>query len=144
MEVPPGYEGVANYVCRLKNALYGLKHSPRAWFGRLTKVMIALGYHTLFIKHSTSRRMTILLVYVDDIIVTSDDWKEQRLLSQHLEKEFEMKTLGRLKYFLGIEVSHSKKGIFIFRQKYVTNLLKETCMIASLSTLMDSNIKLAN
>ena len=65
--------------------------------------------------------MTVLLVYEDDIIVTGDDWKEQQLLSQHLEKEFEMKTLGRLKYFSGIEVSHSKKGIFIFQQKYVTD-----------------------
>ena len=89
--------------------------------------MTALGYkqsqgdRTLFIKHSTSGGVTVLLVFVDDIIVTSDDWKEQLLLSQHLAKEFEMKTLGRLKYFSGIEVSHSKKGIFIFQQKYVTD-----------------------
>ena len=60
-------------------------------------------------------------LYSDNIIVIGDDWKEQRLLSQHLAKEFEMKTIGRLKYFLGIEVSHSKKGIFIFQQKYVTD-----------------------
>ena len=75
MEVPPGYEGAANSVCRLKKALYGLKQSPRAWFVRFTKVKIALGYkqsqgdHTLFIKHLTLRGVTILLVYVDDIIV---------------------------------------------------------------------------
>ena len=72
--------------------------------------MTSLGYkqsqgdHTLFIKHTTLGRVTVLLVYVDDIIVIGDDWKEQRLLSQHLAKEFEMKTIGRLKYFLGIEV----------------------------------------
>ena len=71
-----------------------------------------------------------MLVFVDDIIVTSDDWKEQLLLSQHLAKEFEMKTLGRLKYFSGIEVSHSKKDIIISQQIYVIDLLKETGVTA--------------
>ena len=87
-----------------------------------------------------------MLVYEDDIIVTGDDWKEQQLLSQHLEKEFEMKTLGRLKYFLEIEVFHSKKGIFVSQQKYVTDLLKETGMTACkpLSIPMNSNLKLGN
>ena len=59
MEVPLGYVNnlAAHTVCKLKNALYGLKQSPRAWFGRFARVMIAMGYrqsqgdHTLFIKH---------------------------------------------------------------------------------------------
>ena len=54
----------------------------------------------------------MLLVYIDDIIVTGNDWKEQQVLTQHLAKEFEIRSLGRLKYFLGIEVAHSKKGHF--------------------------------
>lgn len=81
MKVPPGFGGPlkANKVCRLKKTLYGLKQSPRTWFGRFARVMLAMGYkqsqgdHTLFIKHSDSRRVTVLLVYVDDIIVTEDD-----------------------------------------------------------------------
>ena len=98
--------------------------------------MTSLGYkqsqgdHTLFIKHSVSGEVTVLLVYVDDIIVTGDDKREQQELSQCLATEFEIKTLGRLKYFLGIEVAHSKKGIFISQQKYITDLLKETGKIA--------------
>ncbi|RDX92045.1 hypothetical protein CR513_25889, partial [Mucuna pruriens] len=84
----PCYEVAANFVCRLRNALYGLKQSPRAWFGRFTKAMTALRYkqsqgdHTLFIKHSTSWAVIVLLVYVDDIIVIGDDWKEQQVLSK--------------------------------------------------------------
>nr|KYP52900.1 Retrovirus-related Pol polyprotein from transposon TNT 1-94 [Cajanus cajan] len=154
MELPPGYgeKTAANTVCKLKKALYGLKQSPRAWFGRFTKVMISLGFkqsqgdHTLFIKHSKSRGVTVLLVYVDDIIVTGDDEEEQRLLGQHLAKEFEIKTLGKLKYFLGIEVAHSKKGIFISQQKYITDLLKETGKTACkpASTPIDPNLKLGN
>jgi len=154
MELPPGYgeKTAAKTVCRLKKAFYGLKQSPRAWFERFTKVMIGLGFkqsqgdHTLFIKHSKSRGVTVLLVYVDDIIVTGDDEEEQQLLGQHLAKEFEIKTLGKLKYFLGIEVAHSRKGIFISQQKYITDLLKETgrttCKPAS--TPIDPNLKLGN
>jgi len=72
---------------------------------------------TLFIKHTEPRGLTVSLVNVDDIIVIGDDEEKQQLLSQHLAKEFEIKTLGKLKYFLGIKVAHSKKDIFIFHSK---------------------------
>ena len=152
MEVPPGFEKklAARTVCKLKKALYGLKQSPRAWFGRFARVMLHKGYkqsqgdHTLFIKHSPSGGVTALLVYVDDIIVTGDDVKEKQALRQYLAKEFEIKELGRLKYFLGIEVAHSREGIFISQQKYVTDLLKETGKTACrpANTPMDPNLKL--
>jgi len=61
------------------------------------------------------------------------------MLSQCLTTKFEIKTLVRLTYFLGIEVAHSKKGIFISQQKYIIDLLKEigkiTCRLVS--TLVD-------
>lgn len=102
--------------------------------------------HTYFIKHSPQGGVTVMLVYVDDIIMAQDDWKEQQILSHCLAKEFEIKTLGKLKYILGIEVTHSRKGIFISQQKYIANLLKETwkitCKPASIH--MDTNIKLGN
>ena len=93
--------------------------------------MIANGYkqiqgdHTLFIKHSISRGVTSLIVYVDDIIVTGNDEKKNNTLKRCLAKEFEIKDLGKLKYFLGIEVARSKQGIFISQHKYVIDLLKE-------------------
>ena len=95
-----------------------MKQSPRSWFERFTKVMLALGFkqsqedHTLFIKHFDSLGVMALLVYVDDIIVTGNDPKEKEALWQCLAKEFEIKDLGKLKYFLGIEVAHSKEGVF--------------------------------
>ena len=70
-------------------------------------------------------------MYVDDIIVAGNDGKEKNTLKQRLAKEFEIKDLGKLKYFLGIEVARSKQGIFISQQKYVIDLLRETCMMAS-------------
>ncbi|KAI3470208.1 hypothetical protein Pfo_026871 [Paulownia fortunei] len=84
------------------------------------------GDHTLFIKHSSSGGVIVIIVYVDDIIVTGNDQIEMEVLKAKLAKEFEIKDLSKLKYFLGIEVAHSKEGIFISQQKYVIDLLKET------------------
>ena len=85
MDPPPGFSHslLPNQVCRLKKALYGLKQSPRAWFERFTQAMVSMGYrqsqgdHTLFIKHSISGGVAILIVYVDDIIITGDDLVEE-------------------------------------------------------------------
>jgi len=136
MEIPPGFESTkgGNKVCRLKKVLYGLKQSPRAWFGRLTRYDLhgyrqSQGDHTLFIKHSQEGNLTLLLVYVDDMIVAGDDGHEKQILKEKLAAQFEMKDLGKLKYFLGIEVTYSKKGIFISQRKYDIDLLKETGMI---------------
>ena len=59
-------------------------------------------------------KLTVVIVYVDDIIMRRDDYKEIERLKKKLAKEFEIKDLGRLKYLLGIEMAHSRKGIFIF------------------------------
>ena len=68
---------------------------------------------TLFVHHSATEGVTTLLVYVDDIIVTGNDMEGMEILRSCLVKEFEIKELGKLKYFLGIEVANSNKGIFI-------------------------------
>ena len=60
--------------------------------------------HTLFLKKQHGK-ITTLIVYVDDMIVTGNDLEEMKALKEYLSKEFEMKDLGPLKYFLGIEVS---------------------------------------
>ncbi|PKU79659.1 Retrovirus-related Pol polyprotein from transposon TNT 1-94 [Dendrobium catenatum] len=152
MEIPPGFKGKSegNKVCKLKKALYGLKQSPRAWFGKFSKFMLLNGYqqsqgdHTLFFKHSDSGGVTILLVYVDDIILTGSNEEEKASLRKNLAKEFDIKELGRLKYFLGIEVAHSSKGIFISQQKYIKDLLKETGKLACkpAPTPVEPNLKL--
>ena len=150
MEVPPSLETHinSNKVCKLKKSLYGLKQSPRAWFDHFTKAMKKYRFsqfqvdYTLFVKHSSKERITILIVYVDDIILTGDDEKEMD--SKFLAKEFEIKDLGNLKYFLGMEVARSRKGISVSQRKYVLDLLKETGMIdcKPAETPMDSTCKL--
>ena len=133
MNIPLGFKGnTGNKVCKLKKTFYGLKQSPRTWFGRFAKVMKESGYkqsqgdHTLFIKHSNRREVTALLVYVDDIIMTRNDEREKHEVKQRLATEFEKKELGKLKYFISIEVAYSTQGIFIYKKKYVTDLLAKT------------------
>lgn len=97
--------------------------------------MLGMGYkqsqgdHTLFIKHWAAGGVTALIVYVDDIIETGDDPVEKESLTKKLATEFEIKELGKVKYFFSIEVAQSEKGIFISQQKYVLDLLKETGMM---------------
>lgn len=80
MEAPHGFtEKFGSKVYRFKISLYGLKQSPRAWFERFTNVVKCQGYsqgwvdHTLFTKVSTKDKLSILIIYVDDIILTGDD-----------------------------------------------------------------------
>ena len=82
----------------------------------------------MFIKLLGDGKITILIVYVDDIILTEDDENEMNRLKTCLTAEFEIKDLGSLRYFLGIEVAWSKKGIVVSQRKYILDLLKETRM----------------
>ena len=76
-----------------------------------------------FILEASKRLITALLIYVDDMIIIGNDEKEIASLREHLATEFEMKNLGGLKYFLGIEVARSSQGIFLSQRKYVLDLL---------------------
>uniref|UniRef100_A0A8R7UCU5 Reverse transcriptase Ty1/copia-type domain-containing protein n=1 Tax=Triticum urartu TaxID=4572 RepID=A0A8R7UCU5_TRIUA len=152
MEIPPGFSTprTAGKVCRLRKSLYGLKQSPRAWFDRFRHAVCHMGYkqcngdHTVFYRHA-ERRITILAVYVDDIIITGDDDIEILRLKKNLSKEFEVKDLGHLRYFLGIEIARSPKGIVLSQRKYVLDLLSDTGMLGcrAASTPIDQNHKLS-
>ncbi|XP_021991784.1 uncharacterized mitochondrial protein AtMg00810-like [Helianthus annuus] len=84
--------------------------------------------HTLFLKRR-NELVTCLIIYVDDMIITGDDIEEIARLKRNLFSKFEMKDLGNIKYFLGIEVLRSKRGIFVYQKKYVLDLLAETGLI---------------
>ncbi|KAL4036651.1 hypothetical protein IC575_000215 [Cucumis melo] len=136
MEQPPGYKSTnaKPMVCKLNKALYGLKQSPRAWFGRFCRAMQSYGFkqcdsdHTLFLKRN-QEKLTALIIYVDDMIVTGNDTQEIATLEKKLSGEFEMKNLGGLKYFLGIEVMRSRQGIVLSQRKYILDLLAEIGML---------------
>jgi hypothetical protein len=153
MQIPPGFDTAETEgkVLRLHRSLYGLKQSPRAWFDRFRRAVLQLGYkqsnadHTLFYKRNMSR-LTILIVYVDDIVITGDDDVGIKDLKMQLTKEFEVKDLGKLRYFLGIEVSRSSKGIYLSQRKYILDLLSETGMLGCRPALtpIDQNHRLSS
>jgi Reverse transcriptase (RNA-dependent DNA polymerase) len=98
----------------------------------------------MFVKHSDGIT-TIILVYVDDIIVTGNNVKEIKNIKDYLKNKFDIKDLEKLKYFLRIEIAHSKeKSLFLSQRKYMLDLLKEIGKLFSKleSTLMKPNKKL--
>ena len=112
MAPPPIVSHDSGYVCKLKKALYGLKQAPRAWFDKFFIVISSLGFISssydpaLFIKSNDAGRI-ILSLYVDDMIITSDDIDGISVLKTELARQFEIKDLGSLRYFLGFEVAYS-------------------------------------
>jgi Reverse transcriptase (RNA-dependent DNA polymerase) len=98
----------------------------------------------MFVKHSDGIT-TIILVYVDDIIVTENNVKEIKNIKDYLKNKFDIKDLEKLKYFLRIEIAHSKeKSLFLSQRKYMLDLLKKIGKLFSKleSTLMKPNKKL--
>ena len=81
--------------------------------------------HFVFYKCSKQSKIW-LLVYVDDIIITGDDTQGIAMLKEFLQKKFNTKDLGPLKYFLGIKIARSSHGIALSQRKYVLDLLSET------------------
>ena len=112
MQPPPGLSVDSNKVCHLRRALYGLKQVPRVWFAKFSSTISHLGYmvshydSTLFLR-CINKDTILLLLYVDYMIITSDDLSGIQELMDFLSQQFEMKYLGHLSYFLGLEIVHS-------------------------------------
>ena len=85
-----------------------------------------------------------MLVYVDDLIITCDDEAEILRTKENLSIRFQMKELGQLKHFLGLEIDHTQAGIFLCQQKYSKDLLKRFGMLEckTTSTPMELNAKM--
>ena len=137
-------------MCRLRRSLYDSKQSPRAWFDRFSYVVQEFGMlrsttdHSVFYHHNFSRQCIYLVVYVDDIFITCSDKVGIQKLKQHLFTHFQTKDLGKLKYFLGIEIAQSNSGVVLSQRKYALDILEETGMLdyKPVDTPMDPNVKL--
>ena len=110
-------------VYRLQKSLYGLKQAYCNWFEKFSYVLRLVGFKQSHCDYSlfTSAigfSITVVLVYVDDIVITGNNELAIKALKEFLHYLFHMKDLGILKYFLGIEIARSSKGIFLSQQKY--------------------------
>ncbi|GJU03272.1 retrovirus-related pol polyprotein from transposon TNT 1-94 [Tanacetum coccineum] len=119
-----------DHVYRLKKALYGLKQAPRAWYDKLSSFLIEHGFTkgivdpTLFTRRH-GEDILLVQVYVDDIIFGSTNPDFSKRFANLMKNNFEMSMMGELKFFLGLQVHQSPRGIFISQSQYAIELLKK-------------------
>ena len=152
MDLPPGFPSkgeTPNLVCKLNKSLYGLKQASRQWFAKFSSTILKQGFlqsksdYSLFTRVQGSVFIA-LLVYVDDILIASNDMPSVHALKDSLHAEFKLKDLGNLKYFLGLEVARSAKGISLCQRKYALDILSDSGMLGSkpVATPMEQNLKI--
>ncbi|KAG7582883.1 Retrotransposon Copia-like N-terminal [Arabidopsis suecica] len=140
MSLPPGYsmrQGGSlpdNAVLKLQKSLYGLKQASRQWYLKFSSTLKALDFkkshsdHTLFTRKQGDIYIA-LLVYVDDIVIAGNSDEAIAQLKNDLAKAFKLRDLGPLKYFLGLEIARSEKGISVCQRKYTLELLEDTGLL---------------
>ncbi|KAK6136988.1 hypothetical protein DH2020_029263 [Rehmannia glutinosa] len=122
-----------NLVCKLNKALYGLKQAPRAWYFKLKQVLQRLGFifshanNSLFFR-KPSDSYILILVCVDDILITSSHDTEVDKIVKLLDVSFSIKDLGPIHQFLGIEVKQCNGGLHLCQHHYVKELLAKVNM----------------
>ena len=135
----------SNKVCHLQRALYGLEQALWAWVAKFSSTISRLGYiashydSALFLRR-TNKDTILLLLYVDDMIITDDDLNDIQELKDFLSQQFEMKNLGHLNYFLDLEITHSTDGLYITQVKYAFELLSRAGLIDS--KIVDTPVEL--
>lgn len=132
---PEGYvqKGAEKKVYRLFKALYGLRQAPRAWYTQLNKSLEKLGFikcpleHAVYTKREGEESL-IVGVYVDDLIITGTNVSNIVKFKAEMSREFDMSDLGRLSYYLGIEVEQGKDYIELKQTAYAKKLLEKARM----------------
>ena len=151
MVLPPGFPSKGeNKVCLLKKSIYGLKQASRQWFAKLSSTILKHGFtqsksdYSLFTR-SKGSSFIALLVYVDDILIASNDFESVNALKHSLHAEFKLKDLGNLKYFLGLEVARTAKGISLCQRKYTLEIISDSGLLGTkpVKTPMEQNLKLS-
>ncbi|KAM2104654.1 hypothetical protein ACFX1R_015231 [Malus domestica] len=137
MSPPPGLRRQGeNLVCRLHKSLYGLKQASRQWFSKFSQAIQLVGFKQSTVDYSlftctTAHSITVVLIYVDDMIITGNNHEAIQRLKQFLHHQFRIKDLGPLKYFLGIEVARSQQGISISQRKYILDILDDAGLLGA-------------
>nr|GEV62577.1 hypothetical protein [Tanacetum cinerariifolium] len=114
-------------VYRLRKALYGLKQAPRAWYDELSKFLTSKGFTkgtidpTLFtIRYGED--ILLVQIYIDDIIFGFTNPKYTKRFEKLMHRRFEMSLMGEMKFFLGLQIHQSPRGIFINQAKYALEI----------------------
>ena len=141
MSLPLGFKrkggpSNSNLVCRLTKSLYGLKQAFQQWFSKFSSSILAHGFkqskcdYSLFTKTEGSIFIG-LLVCVDDILIASNNPESVKVFTTFLDQQFKLKDLGPAKYFLGLELARSHKGISLCQRKYALEILQDLGFLGS-------------
>jgi histone deacetylase 1/2 len=127
MHHPPGFQRNDNTVLKLKKSIYGLKQASRTWFDVLKQALLQNGFSQLLsdtcvFKHTSG--VLFLSVHVDDIIVATADEALRRSVCSGLTKHFKMKQLGRLHYYIGMQVAYTPDSTFLFQSGYLERIVE--------------------
>nr|GEU44515.1 retrovirus-related Pol polyprotein from transposon TNT 1-94 [Tanacetum cinerariifolium] len=119
-----------NHVYKLKKALYGLKQAPRAWYDMLSSFLISQDLSkgsvdpTLFIRRNEND-LLLVQIYVYDIIFAVSTPELCNLFAKIMCSKLKMSMMGKISFFLGLQISQIPRGIFINRLKYAIKSLKK-------------------
>jgi hypothetical protein len=153
MQQPPGMADSQHptHVCKLQRALYGLKQAPRAWFDRFSAFLLKYGFFcslsdpSLFVLHSDYGSL-ILLLYVDDMLLTGSTPALVSNFIMVLSSEFAMKDLGPIHHFLGMEITPTTSGLHLSRSHYALTILERSNMVdcKPMSTPLEAKTKISS
>lgn len=132
---PKGYvkKGSEHKVYKLLKALYGLRQAPRAWYSRLSQYLLKLGFvkcpfeHVVYTKRDGVNSL-IVGVYVDDLLVTGTSLSDIAKFKGEMSHEFDMSDLGKLSYYLGLEVTQGNGFIELRQSNYAKKMLEKAGM----------------
>lgn len=133
MEQPEGFKvkGSETKVYKLNKAIYGLKQASRSWYEKITDVLqnklkfSRLSSEPCVFFRSSCKEIIIIALYVDDILLFTMPYSEQRInIKKQLMKEFEMKDLGDVHQFLGMQVRRNNGIIYLDQSTYIEKILK--------------------
>ena len=132
---PEGFEivGQEHMVYKLLKALYGLRQALRAWYAKLNSCLESLGFlrcpyeHAVYTKKEGNENL-LIAVYVDDLLVTGSSKTMIEQFKKQMNLKFEMSDLGKLSYYLGMEVKHCNGYIEIKQAGYAKKILEKAGM----------------
>lgn len=148
MRQPKGFEDGSKKVCKLKKSLYGLKQSSRVWNQRLNKTLLDFGLKRSLVDQCVyyimnGPKILIVAIYVDDLMIFSNDTEAETRLKEKLCDSFEMKDLGEAHSILGVRITRDREegSITIDQTHYIIEVLKRFGMVdcTAVSTPLDPN-----
>ena len=147
---PKGGGNLSRMACRLIKTIYGLKQSPRAWYGKIHSFFIENGFirseedHSFYVHES---RSLIILLYVDDMVLAASSHESILWAKAALRKNFQMTDLGELTTFIGVEIfrNRAQRTLKASQGSYIGRILKDHGMewCASVATPVDPGVRLS-